>query len=72
MQLLVGQIALNEQDYENALKSFASARALAPFSKLPELDTISLVGSLLKCCLDVYHLLLDVWVGFQLLATCHP
>ena len=47
MQLLVGQTALERQDYEKALESFASAEASAPFLMLPELETISLVGNVI-------------------------
>ncbi|KAF8447265.1 hypothetical protein L210DRAFT_3525408 [Boletus edulis BED1] len=43
MQFLVGQTALDEKDSEEALNLFASAGASAPFLKLPELDTITLI-----------------------------
>ena len=49
MQFLVGQAAQDERDYEKALGSFTRARDLTPSSKVPELDTISLVCRLLEC-----------------------
>lgn len=48
MRFLVGNTALNGKNYQQALESFASAGGLGPFSKVPGLETISLVCRLLE------------------------
>ena len=72
MQFLVGQAALNEKDYEKALGSFTRARDLTPSSKVPELDTISLVCRLLGCVSCCSRLESDIWMEFRLIATPYP
>ena len=72
MQFLVGQATLDEKGYEQALESFTRARDLTPSSKVPELDTISLVRRLLECVSRCSRFESDIWMEFRLIAAPYP
>ena len=72
MRFLVGSTALDGKDYQQALEPFTGAGNLVPFSKIPELEIISLVCRLFECMFRYSQRSLDIWVEFRLVATHHP